>query len=126
MKQLVTMLAALTLSSAAMAEVRLCGFYARAVPQGQPNSAIFLTLRKTSDDQLALQSALSNAAGVVELDTHGHVDGVMQTHKVPQITLARHGGILGQSDQRRQRSRCELTQRWSTVLGKSHRFLVSR
>jgi len=52
MKKRITMLATLTLSSAAMAEVRVCGFYARAVPQGQPNSAIFLTLKKPATTSL--------------------------------------------------------------------------
>jgi hypothetical protein len=52
--------------------------YARAVPPDQPNSAVFLTLRNTSDEQVALQSASSSAADVVELHAHRHVDGVMQ------------------------------------------------
>ncbi|WP_120798650.1 copper chaperone PCu(A)C [Thiocapsa rosea] len=87
MKKLITLLTALTLSSAAMADVQVSDSYARAVPPGQPNSAAFLTLKNTSDEQVALQSASSSAADVVELHTHSHVDGVMQMHKVPRITL---------------------------------------
>lgn len=87
MKKLITLLTALALSSAAMAEVQVSDSYVRAVPPGQPNSAAFLTLKNTSDEQVALQSASSSAAGVVELHTHSHVDGVMQMRKIPQITL---------------------------------------
>lgn len=94
MKKLITLLTALILSSAAMGEVRVSDSYARAVPQGQPNSAIFLTLKNISDDQLALQSASSSSASVVELHTHSHVDGVMQMRKVPKITLSSNEEVV--------------------------------
>jgi len=87
MKQPIALLTALTLSSAAVAEVQVSDAYARAVPPSQPNSAVFLTLKNTSNEQVALQSASSSVAGVVELHTHSHVDGVMRMRKIPQITL---------------------------------------
>ncbi len=87
MKKLITLLTALTLSCTAMADVQISDAYARAVPPGQPNSAAFLTLKNTSDDKVALQSASSPAAKVVELHTHSHADGVMKMRKISQITL---------------------------------------
>lgn len=87
MKKLITLLAAFTVPSAAMAEVEVSDPFARAVPPSQPNSAVFLTLNNTGDEPVALQSASSSAAGVVELHTHRHIDGVMQMRKIPQITL---------------------------------------
>lgn len=87
MKKLITLLTVLTLSSAAMAEVQVSDSYARAVPPGQPNSAAFLILKNTSDEQVALQSASSSVAGVVELHPHSHDDGLMQMRRVPQIAL---------------------------------------
>lgn len=87
MKKLITLLTALTLSGAAMAEIQVSEPYARAVPPGQPNSAAFMTLKNTSAETVALESASSPAAQVVELHTHSHVDGVMKMRKVPQITL---------------------------------------
>ncbi|MCV6609551.1 MAG: copper chaperone PCu(A)C [Amphritea sp.] len=88
MKKLITLLTALTLSCTAMADVQVSDAYARAVPPGQPNSAAFLTLKNTSDEKVALQSASSPAAKVVELHTHSHADGVMKMRKISQITLS--------------------------------------
>lgn len=87
MKKLITLLTALTLTCTAMADVQVSDAYARAVPPGQPNSAAFLTLKNTSDEKVALQSASSPAAKVVELHTHSHADGVMKMRKISQITL---------------------------------------
>ena len=94
MKKFITLLTALTLSGAAMAEVQVSDAYARAVPPGQPNSAAFLTLKNTSSDKVVLQSASSPVAKVVELHTHSHVDGVMQMRKLPQITLNGHEQVM--------------------------------
>lgn len=90
MKKLATLFTALTLSYAAMAEVNVTDAYARAVPPGQPNSAAFLTLKNTDADQIALLSASSSAAKVVELHSHSHDNGVMKMRKLPQITLNGH------------------------------------
>jgi copper(I)-binding protein len=61
--------------------------YVRAVPPGQPNSASFMTLHNVGKKDLALVSASSSAAEVVELHTHTMEDGMMRMRKVDKIDL---------------------------------------
>jgi periplasmic copper chaperone A len=61
--------------------------YARAVPPGQPNSAVFMTLTNTLDNDHALVGASSTAAEVVELHTHRMDDGMMRMRRVDRIDL---------------------------------------
>ncbi|MCG7920662.1 MAG: copper chaperone PCu(A)C [Candidatus Thiodiazotropha lotti] len=61
--------------------------YVRAVPPGQPNSASFMTLHNMGKKDLALVSASSSAAEVVELHTHTMEDGMMRMRKVEKIDL---------------------------------------
>lgn len=87
MKKLITLVAALTLSASAFAEVVVDHPYARAVPPGQPNSAAFMSLKNNSNEEVALVSASTSVAEVAELHTHTHADGVMKMRRIPQITL---------------------------------------
>ncbi len=68
-------------------EVTLGDPYARAVPPGQPNSAVFMTLRNTSAQDLALVEAQSPAAEVVELHTHVQEEGMMRMRRLDRIEL---------------------------------------
>lgn len=61
--------------------------YARAVPPGQPNSAVFLTLTNRSTEARALVAATSPAAEVAELHTHVHEDGMMRMRRVERIEV---------------------------------------
>jgi hypothetical protein len=61
--------------------------YARAVPPGQPNSAVFMRIDNGSDQDRALVGAASPAADVVELHTHRMEDGMMKMRRVEQIDL---------------------------------------
>jgi hypothetical protein len=61
--------------------------YARAVPPGQPNSAVFMTLTNTLADDHALVDASSPVAEVVELHTHRMDDGMMRMRRVDRIEL---------------------------------------
>lgn len=61
--------------------------YARAVPPGQPNSAVFMQISNASDQDRALVGAASPAAEVTELHTHRMEDGMMKMRKVEQIDL---------------------------------------
>ncbi len=61
--------------------------YARAVPPGQPNSAMFAVLTNTGEEPLALVAAESDSAGTVELHTHTMADGMMQMRKIERIEL---------------------------------------
>lgn len=61
--------------------------YARAVPPGQPNSAIFMQLQNKDSKAHALVKASSSASEVVELHTHLNEGGVMKMRKVEKIDL---------------------------------------
>ncbi|MCF7983873.1 MAG: copper chaperone PCu(A)C [Thiohalocapsa sp.] len=61
--------------------------YARAVPPGQPNSAVFMQIENGGSEDRALVSAQSPAADVVELHTHRMQDGMMQMRRVERIAL---------------------------------------
>lgn len=61
--------------------------YARAVPPGQPNSAVFMAISNDGADDRALLSAASGVADVVELHTHLMEDGMMKMRRVDQIDL---------------------------------------
>lgn len=61
--------------------------YARAVPPGQPNSAVFMSLENTSAEDRALVAAGSPAADVVELHTHINDNGVLKMRKIDRIDI---------------------------------------
>ncbi|MET0066702.1 MAG: copper chaperone PCu(A)C [Candidatus Thiodiazotropha sp.] len=61
--------------------------YVRAVPPGQPNSASFMSLRNTTDQDQQLVGASSRVAEVVELHTHTLEDGMMRMRQVEKIEL---------------------------------------
>ena len=61
--------------------------YARAVPPGQENSAMFMMLKNKSARPVSLISAQSSAADVVELHTHTMANGVMQMRQVSEINI---------------------------------------
>lgn len=61
--------------------------HVRAVPPGQPNSAAFMSLRNTSDEDRALVGAESPAAEVVELHTHVEDEGMMRMRRIERIAL---------------------------------------
>lgn len=67
--------------------VKVADPYARAVPPGQPNSAVFMTLTNEGGSDRALVAASSTAADVVELHTHRMVDGMMQMVQIDRIDL---------------------------------------
>jgi len=79
-------LATATLGAQA-AEITVGDPYARAVPPGQPNSAVFMTLANASKQDRALVGAESTAAGAVELHTHVNEDGVMKMRRIDKIAI---------------------------------------
>ncbi|MBT00202.1 MAG: copper chaperone PCu(A)C [Oceanospirillaceae bacterium] len=87
MKQLPLLLAALLSSTAVLAaDVTIKEPYARAVPPGQPNSAIFLEIENRGN-AIQLVGAESSAAQVVELHTHTQENGVMRMRRIDAIEL---------------------------------------
>lgn len=84
---LATALLATATLSAQAGDISVSDPYARAVPPGQPNSAVFMTLANASKQDRALVGAESTAAGVVELHTHVNEDGVMKMRRVDKIAI---------------------------------------
>lgn len=65
--------------------------YARAVPPGQPNSAIFMMLKNNSAKEISLIRAQSSVAEAVELHTHTMDQGVMKMRQVSAIRIPANG-----------------------------------
>lgn len=74
----------------AMADVVVTDGYVRAVPEGQLNSAAFMLLENTADEDLALVAASSDVANTVELHTHQNDNGTMRMRQIDQIDLPAH------------------------------------
>lgn len=54
---------------------------------GAPNSAAFMTLSNTSDQDVVLTSVTSELAGATELHNHINDGGVMRMREVPEILV---------------------------------------
>lgn len=80
-------IAPFALGSAADEAVVVARPYARAVPPGQPNSAVFMQIENRGRQHLALVAAESPMAEVVELHTHRVEDGMMKMRRIEQIEL---------------------------------------
>jgi len=77
-----------TLSIAAQGvEISIGDPYARAVPPGQPNSAVFMSLENRSGADQALVAAESGVSEVVELHTHVAEGGMMRMRRIEKIEL---------------------------------------
>lgn len=61
--------------------------YVRATPPNLPNSAAFMSIKNTSNKDISLVSASSDASKVSELHTHDMKDGVMTMYQVPKIDI---------------------------------------
>jgi len=74
--------------------------YARAVPEGQPNSAAFMVLKNDTNQDRALIDAKSSVSNFVELHTHRKEGGMMRMRRVEKIeikanskTILKPGGL---------------------------------
>lgn len=74
-------------SSSFAASVDVVQPYIRAVPPGHPNSAAFMVLKNTSEQDRALVNAHSNVSKVVELHTHKKEGGMMRMRQVKKIDI---------------------------------------
>lgn len=77
----------LSLNSYAAGSVTVVNPYARAVPAGQPNSAAFMVLKNSSNQDRAVVNARSNASKVVELHTHKKEGGMMRMRQIEKIVV---------------------------------------
>ena len=88
LKTLMGILALTLISNSSFAgSVTVMHPYVRAVPSGHPNSAAFMVLKNTSEQDRALVSARSNISKVVELHTHKKEGGMMRMRQVKQIDI---------------------------------------
>ncbi|WP_296810005.1 copper chaperone PCu(A)C [Thiocapsa sp.] len=81
-----TFLAALS-CAAFGAELSIDDPYARAVPPGQPNSAVFMSLENQTGTNQALVGAESAVSEIVELHTHVEEDGMMRMRRIEKIEV---------------------------------------
>lgn len=65
--------------------------WARLMPPGQPNTAAFMVLENTGEEDIALVAARSPASAVVELHTHLQEDGMMRMREVARIDVPAGG-----------------------------------
>lgn len=65
--------------------------FAREVPPSAPASASFMTLNNSSNNNIKITAADSNAAKVVELHTHTNDNGVMRMRQIPFIEIPANG-----------------------------------
>lgn len=73
-------------------DVGVSNVYARAIAEGQTNSAAFMILTNNGKQARALVSATSSVSATVELHTHKLEDGMMRMRKVDKIDI-RAGGM---------------------------------
>lgn len=69
------------------ADIAIGDPYARAVPPGQPNSAVFMSLENRTGVDRALMAAESPACETVELHTHVEEGGMMRMRRIEKIEL---------------------------------------
>ena len=67
--------------------------YTLAVPPGQPNSAVFLTMTNDSTRSRALVAGTSPIAEVVELHTHTHEGDMMRMRPVSRIEVPAQSAV---------------------------------
>lgn len=71
----------------ATADIVVSDPYARAVPEGQKNSAAFMDLQNTGKDPHAVVEARSPVSNIVELHTHVNENGMMKMRQVEKIDV---------------------------------------
>lgn len=75
------------MSLSAFAELIMENAYIRESIPGAPNSAAFMTLNNTSDQDIVLTSVDSELARATELHNHINDEGVMRMREVPEILI---------------------------------------
>lgn len=87
MRKILSTLLLSAVSLVANASIVVDNAFVRAVPPGQQNTAVFMTLHNTADKPATLIAASSSIATVAELHTHTEQSGVMQMRQIKQIAL---------------------------------------
>ncbi|MCW9014541.1 MAG: copper chaperone PCu(A)C [Gammaproteobacteria bacterium] len=94
MLMLLFMLPGIANATTASDSISISNPYARAVPPGQPNSAVFMQLTNTSKTSQAIVNATSNASKIVELHTHTHENGMMKMRRIEKIDIPATGNTI--------------------------------
>ncbi|GLR73335.1 copper chaperone PCu(A)C [Aliivibrio sifiae] len=96
MKKTIFALSALLLSSTAFAQSELVieNPYARATPPNAVNSAIFMTIKNTGNEDRTLISASTSIAKKVELHTVVKTDGMMKMREVDTIDIPKNKDVM--------------------------------
>lgn len=68
--------------------------YVRAVPPGQMNTGVFMTIMNHSDQARTIVSAESDASKIVELHTHVNEGGMMKMRQIPSIEVPANGHAM--------------------------------
>lgn len=79
--------ASLLLSSLVANDISVENAYVKQTPPHATNSAIFLTLKNSSDKDITLVEARTNLSEITELHTHIHQNGKMAMIKIPKIEI---------------------------------------
>jgi hypothetical protein len=95
MKKLSLIFAGLMISVSALAnqaaQLDVENPFVREMPPTAPATGAFMTLHNSSDQELAVVKAESDAAKTVELHTHINDNGVMRMREIPEITVPAMG-----------------------------------
>jgi len=83
-----------SLSCSALAELTIKEGYVRGLPPGQPNTAAFMRLVNTADQDVVITGAASNGAELAEVHSHKHHHGMMSMEKVDQLTVPANGELV--------------------------------
>ena len=75
------------MSGSAFAELIVEDAHIRESIPGAPNSAAFMILKNTSEQDVVLTSATSDLARATELHNHINDEGVMRMREVPEIVV---------------------------------------
>ncbi len=65
--------------------------YVRATSPNLPNSAAFMILKNSSNENISVLKATSDVSKAVELHTHDMQDGVMKMYQIPKIDIPAKG-----------------------------------
>ncbi|TLP41188.1 copper chaperone PCu(A)C [Arcobacter arenosus] len=65
--------------------------YVRATPPNLPNSAAFMILKNSSNENISVLKATSDVSKAVELHTHDMQDGVMKMYQIQKIDIPAKG-----------------------------------
>lgn len=85
LKSLILLLA--TAATTYASSISVENSYVRATPPSLPNSAAFMDIKNSSNENISLVSATSSISKVVELHTHDMKDGMMKMYQVEKIDI---------------------------------------